>query len=180
MSIDHEMVRIERLEGAVNEGDVRGLAGVLVDAVESGAAVSFVQPLELEKASAWWRETLQGTGRGDRVVFVAREVGGEIVGTVQYVRAWAPNQPHRAEIVKLMVRRGSRSVGVGEGLMRMAEADARAAGVRLLTLDAKRGAGAERLYQRLGWTQVGVIPRFALDPDGKALHDTVIYYKEIG
>jgi len=62
----------------------------------------------------------------------------------------------------------------------MAEADARAAGVRLLTLDAKRGAGAERLYQRLGWTQVGVIPRFALDPDGKALHDTVIYYKEIG
>lgn len=173
-------IRIERLEGAVSAADVACLAEVLVDAVESGAAVSFVWPLDVERASEWWRGTLEGRALGRLVVLVARDEGGVIVGTVQYQRAWAPNQPHRAEIAKLMVHRGSRGRGVGEGLMRTAEADARGAGVTLLTLDAKRGAAAERLYQRMGWTVSGVIPRFALDPDGKALHDTVIYYKEIG
>jgi GNAT superfamily N-acetyltransferase len=167
---------IERLALPASDSDLRSLALLLVDAVESGAAVSFVAPLTLERAEDWWRRITSASD--PRAIFlVAREFSG-IVGTVQLHPAWAPNQPHRAEVVKLLVHRRSRRAGLGSRLMQAIEDAARVAGFRLLTLDAKRGEAAERLYRRLGWIHAGTIPRYALDPDGTP-HDAVIFYKEL-
>src|SRR5262249_27284352 len=103
-----------------------------------------------------------------------------IAGAVQLHPAWAPNQPHRADVAKLLVHRRCRRSGLGTRLVQGIEDAARTAGFSLLTLDAKPGAPAEHLYRRMGWTLVGTIPGFALDPDGKALHDDVIFYKRLG
>lgn len=169
---------IERLSVPPGEADLRDLAQLLVDAVESGAAVSFLAPLSLERARDWWRRTLEAS-RSEAIVLVAR-ADERIVGTVQIHAAWAPNQPHRAEVAKLLVDPARRGAGLGERLMRAIEAAAAGAGFRLLTLDAKRGTAAERLYRRLGWTYAGAIPGFALDPDGVTPHDAVIFYKQLG
>jgi GNAT superfamily N-acetyltransferase len=168
--------RIEQLRPPVGDADLRALAELLVDAVASGAAVSFLPPLPLARAEAWWRETLTALST-KAIVLVARDAEG-IAGTVQLHPAWAPNQPHRAEIAKLLVHRRRRRTGLGAQLMQSIEAAARRAGFRLLTLDTKRGDAAERLYRRLGWTAAGTIPRYALDPDGTP-HDTVIFYKAL-
>lgn len=168
---------VERLALPASERDLRDLAALLVDAVESGAAVSFVQPLPVARALQWWRDTTAAAGA--RTVFlVARDAAG-IVGTVQLQPAWAPNQPHRAEVVKLLVHRRAQRAGLGALLMQAIERAAREQGFRLLTLDARAGGPAERLYRRLGWTVVGTIPRFAVDADGRGLHATVVFYKEL-
>jgi GNAT superfamily N-acetyltransferase len=169
--------RIERLLPPIGEADLRDLAWILTDAVDSGAAVSFLAPLTVERAEAWWRETVSESH--PRAVFlVARDADG-IVATVQLHPAWAPNQPHRGEIAKLLVHRRSRRAGLATRLMQEIEEAARRAGLTLLTLDAKRGGAAEQLYRRLGWTPVGTIPGFALDTDGITPHDAVIFYKEL-
>lgn len=160
----------------VSGPDLRALAQLLVDAVDSGAAVSFCAPLTLERAEDWWRTTISASHSG-AIFLVARDVEG-IVGTVQLHPAWAPNQPHRAEIAKLLVHRRSRGTGLGTRLMQAVEDAARRAGFSLLTLDAKRGAAADRLYRHTGWIPAGTIPRYALDPDGTP-HDAVIFYKEL-
>ena len=168
---------IERLEAPARSDDILALARLLGDAVDSGAAVSFLAPLDVERAQEWWRKTLSSS-HPRAVILVAREFG-EIVGTVQLQPAWAPNQPHRAEVAKLLVHRRVRRAGLGSALMRAIEEAAQAAGFSLLTLDAKRGGAAEALYRHIGWTLVGAIPRFALDTDGKTPHDAVVYYKEL-
>ncbi|HEY3242583.1 MAG TPA: GNAT family N-acetyltransferase [Phycisphaerae bacterium] len=168
---------IERLTSPVSDSDLRAVAALLVDAVESGAAVSFLAPLTLDQAEEWWRKTLSASHSG-AIFLVARDVKG-IVGTVQLHPAWAPNQPHRAEIAKLLVHRRSRRTGLGTQLMQAIEEAARGAGYSLLTLDAKRGAAAEHLYRQLGWTHAGTIPCFALDSDGRTPHDAVIFYKQL-
>jgi RimJ/RimL family protein N-acetyltransferase len=168
---------IERLTAPVGDSDVRALALLLVDAVESGAAISFLAPLSLARAEEWWRKNLAAR-EGSPIVVVARDDRG-IAGCVQMHPAWAPNQPHRAEITKLLVHRRSRRQGLGEQLMRAIEREARAAGLTLLTLDAKRGEAAERLYRRLGWIPAGTIPRYALDTDGTTPHDAVVFYKSL-
>jgi len=167
---------IERLIPPAGDSDVRALARLLVDAVESGAAVSFLAPLTLEQAEDWWREAISAARLG-AIFLVARDPDG-VVGTVQLHPAWAPNQPHRAEIAKLLVHRRSHRTGLGTRLMQAIEDAARHAGFGLLTLDAKRGEAAERLYRRLGWTSAGAIPGYALDPDGTP-HDAVIFYKKL-
>ena len=158
---------------------MRALAGLLVDAVESGAAVSFVLPLTVERAQEWWRRTFSASHTG-AVFLVARDTegSGEIVGTVQLQPAWAPNQPHRADVAKLLVHRRARKQGVGAALMLAVEAGAREAGLSLLTLDTKVGDHAERLYERLGWTRAGVIPNYAQNPD-RSYCDTVYFWKWI-
>ncbi len=161
----------------VTSADRRALAGLLVDAVESGAAVSFLAPMTLDQAEAWWRTTLAAAH--PRSIFLVARDGAEIVGTVQLHSAWAPNQPHRAEVAKLLVDRRHRRSGVGARLMAAMEAAAWQAGFRLLTLDAKRGAAAERLYRKLDWTYVGTIPDYAVDPDGTTPHAAVIFYKSL-
>jgi GNAT superfamily N-acetyltransferase len=167
---------VERLSLPASDADLRALATLLVDAVDSGAAVSFLAPLSLDAAEEWWRGTV-ASAHPRAVFLVARDPGG-IVGTVQLHPAWAPNQPHRADIAKLIVHRRGRGVGLGRQLMVAIEEAARQAGFGLLTLDAKRGAAAEHLYRRLGWTAAGTIPRFAFDSDGSP-HDTVIFFKEL-
>jgi ribosomal protein S18 acetylase RimI-like enzyme len=168
---------IDRLTPPVSDADIHSLALLLIDAVDSGAAVSFMLPLPLERAEAWWRKTLNEAVNG-AIFLVARDEQG-IAGSVQLHPAWAPNQPHRADIAKLLVHRRSRRMGLGTRLMQTIEEEARLAGFRLLTLDAKGGGAAEQLYRRLGWMVVGKIPDYALDPDGKNLHDTVVFYKAI-
>ncbi len=174
---------IERLTTPCDERDLRALAALLVDAVDAGAAVSFLQPLSLPEAEAWWRTALADLHpRG--AVLVAREMphgagSGEIVGTVQLQPAWAPNQPHRAEVCKMIVHRRAQRRGLGRQLMLGIERVAGERGFTLLTLDARAGGAAERLYRALGWTFVGTIPDYALDADGNGRHDTVIFYRRL-
>lgn len=167
---------IEELPRPPASSDLDDLAHLLVDAVESGAGVSFMRPLTVEAAREWWRTTVD---RADprAVILIARRDDG-IVGTVQLNPAWAPNQPHRADVAKLIVHTRARGRGIGRALMAALEERARAAGFRLLTLDTVRGDDAERLYAAAGWQRVGVIPGFALSPDG-ALCDTVVFYRQL-
>jgi acetyltransferase len=183
---------IQRLVPPYADADVRALAELLLDAVGSGAAVSFLATLTPEQAVQWWRTTL-ASAHPREIFLVARETTvsrepdadehaqarGPIVGTVQLHPAWAPNQPHRADLAKLLVHRRCRGAGLGRRLMHAAEDAARDAGITLLTLDAKLGGVADDLYRRMGWTLVGTIPRFALDPDGVTFHDDVIFYKHL-
>jgi GNAT superfamily N-acetyltransferase len=171
------VIAIAHLEPPLADADIDALARLLAETVESGSAVSFLAPLPLARAAAWWRQTIAGAHPA-AAFLVAREADG-IVGTVQMHPAWAPNQPHRAEIAKLIVDRRVRGLGLGAALMRAIEQEARRAGFTLLTLDAKRGDAADRLYRRLGWIEAGTIPAFALDPDGRSRHDAVIFYKHI-
>ena len=168
---------IERLVAPASAADLRGLAELLCDAVESGAAVSFLAPLTLAQAEDWWRITL--TSAHARSIFLVARDGEGIVGTVQLHPAWAPNQPRRGDIAKLIVHRRGQRTGLGSRLMQAIEAEARRGGYDLLTLDTKRGDAAEHLYRHNGWTAAGTIPRFALDPDGTTPHDAVIFYKEL-
>ena len=167
---------IERLKLPVSEADLQDLAEVLADTVESGAAVSFLS-LQRAEAESWWRKLFSAPATG-AIFLVARDADG-IVGSVQLHPSWAPNQPHRADVVKLMVHRRARRRGIGRQLMQALEREAVAAGFRLLVLDSKRGDAGEQLYRALGWTVVGTIPRFALDTDGITPHDTVVFYKEL-
>ena len=163
---------------SVGDGDVQGLTDVLVDCVEGGASVSFMLPLERERAEAFWVDTLESASRGERIVLVAATgESGVVVGTVQVILAAPENQPHRGEVAKMLVPRHARRRGLGEALMRAAEAAALEAGKTLLVLDTA-SADAERLYHRLGWQRVGVIPGYALWPDG-GLVDTTVFYKDL-
>lgn len=167
--------KIERLTLPVSAADLRDLSLLLIDAVESDAAVSFLAPLSLESAQAFWRKAT--TDPHPAAAFlVARDAEG-IAGSALLQPAWAPNQPHRAEVVKVLVHRRCRQRGIATRLMQAIEESARKSGFSLLTLDAKAGGNAERLYRKLGWIHVGTIPGFAFDTDGKTLHDDVIFYK---
>lgn len=168
---------IELLVPPVDIEDVHGLALLLVESVAAGEALSFLAPLAIEDAERWWCTQLDAAHPKAALV-VARDAGA-IVGAVLLLPAWAPNQPHRAEVVKLIVDARCRRSGLGTRLMRAVEAAAIDAGFTLLTLDAKRGAGADVLYEKLGWRLVGAIPGFAFDPDGVTPHDAVVFYKEL-
>lgn len=169
--------RLEELQLLPTDDDIRSLASLLTSTVESGAAVSFLSPLRQDEAEDWWRKTLSSAS-GNTVIMVARDDEG-ICGTVQMHPAWAPNQPHRAEIAKLMVHPRSRRGGLGLRLMMAIEDASTHRGFGLLTLDTKKGSAAELLYRKLGWSYVGTIPAFALDPDRSAFHDDVIFYKVV-
>ena len=161
----------------VDDAAVRGLAELLIDCVEGGASVSFLQPLSLQKASAFWRRVGDDVATGGRALFVAEDDQG-IVGTVQLVLDLPENQPHRADVSKMLVHRRARRQGLGAALMRAAEAHARAVGRSLLVLDTA-SADAERLYARLGWQLAGVIPRYALLPNGEPCA-TSYFYRDLG
>jgi ribosomal protein S18 acetylase RimI-like enzyme len=171
-------VTVERLDGdaAIRHRDA--LAAVLVDCVEGGASVSFMSPFTFDDGRAAFEGIQPEVEAGSRVLLAAF-AGGELVGTVQLAAAWQPNQPHRAEIAKLLVHRSARERGVGRLLMERAELEARAEGKTLLVLDTVTGDAAERLYERLGWTKVGVIPNYALYPDGRPC-STSVFFKALG
>jgi GNAT superfamily N-acetyltransferase len=154
------------------------LAQLLIDCVAGGASVSFMAPLPLAKAEAFWRSVFDSAARGERVLLIAEAGDGALIGSVQLVLALPENQPHRADLAKMLVHRRARRLGIGAALVRAAEDAARAAGRSLLVLDTVTGGDAERLYARLGWQRVGVIPGYALWPEG-GLCDTTVFYKSL-
>ncbi len=167
---------ITRLEH-VDDTHVQQLADVLQDCVDGGASVSFMAPMARDKALAFWRGVTQGVHAGERALLVAQDAEG-ICGTVQLVLAQPDNQPHRADLGKMLVHRRARRAGLGAALMRAAEDAGRACGKTLLVLDTVTGGDAERLYTRLGWTRAGVIPDYALMPYG-GLVPTTVFYKHL-
>jgi len=160
----------------VTEAQAQGLARVLIDCVEGGASVGFMLPLSEERAVAFWHRIGRDVERGARSLLVAEDEGG-IVGTVQVVLEQPENQPHRGDVSKMLVHRRGRRRGIGAALMRAAEAAAREAGKSLLVLDTASD-DAERLYARLGWTLVGIIPDYALWPGG-GFCPTSVYYRKL-
>src|SRR5438067_6557195 len=132
--------------------------------------------LSLAEAASWWRQTLRASSPR-AIILIARQAG-EVAGTVQLQPAWAPNQPHRADVAKLIVHRRGRGRGIGRTLMRELERHAREQRFTLLVLDTCKGSAAEKLYSSLGWTRVGEVPHFALNPDGSPC-DTVFFYKQL-
>lgn len=162
---------------ALADADIEQLADILIDCVAGGASVSFMHPLARDKACDFWRQMRPDIASGNRLLFAARDAGG-LVGTVQVICARAENQPHRADVSKMLVHRRARGRGVATALMRAAEAAARTAGRTLLVLDTATGSDAERLYARLGWTLAGVVPDYALWPHG-GLCATSVYYRRL-
>jgi GNAT superfamily N-acetyltransferase len=169
-------VIIERLGRDPAEDDIRGLAELLVDTIDGGSSVSFMAGLTASQAESWWRSVLSKASER-AIIFVARDAQG-VVGTVQLQPAWAPNQPHRADVAKLLVHRRARRGGIGRALMAALERAASDAGFTLLLLDTCQGNAAERLYASTGWVRVGIVPGFALNPD-RTLCDTVFFYKQL-
>ena len=166
---------VRRLD-TVSDAEVDGLADVLIDVVEGGASVSFMHPFTRDKAIAFWRGVARGVEAGERVIVVAEDELG-ICGTAQLILALPENQPHRADLAKMLVHRRARRRGIGAAVLHAAEDAARELGKTLLVLDTA-SQDAERLYERAGWIKVGVIPDYALMPDG-AFCDTVVYYRRL-
>lgn len=160
-------------------GTVRAqLAQMLADVVAGGGSVSFMHPLAAADAAAFWDRSLAAAARGERIVLGAWD-GEVLAATVTLLLDSPPNQPHRAEIAKLMTRPGHRGRGMAQALMRAAEAQAAARGKTLLVLDTASEGGASGLYQGLGYTLAGEIPDFALKPHG-GLTGTMLFWKRIG
>ncbi|HLY57782.1 MAG TPA: GNAT family N-acetyltransferase [Stellaceae bacterium] len=171
-------VRVRAVSAEEAADRAADLADILLDCVAGGASVSFMAPLSRDKAVAFWQQVADDVSRGERVLMVAEdEASGLLVGTAQLVLGLPENQPHRADVSKVLVRRQARNRGIGAALMTAIEDAARAAGKTLLVLDTA-SAEAERLYQRSGWVHVGVIPGYALLPDGTPC-DTAYYYKRL-
>jgi len=161
------MVEIVVLNPDQVERHLDDLAEVLADCVAGGAGVNFLLPFPVSAALLWWRGVLPAVRAGERIVLAAIE-DGRVLGTVQLMPAPQPNQPHRADISKMLVHSNARCRGLGEALMRAAEAEARKGGRTLLTLDTVSDSAAERLYARLGWQVAGRIPGYALSPHGRS------------
>lgn len=169
-----EDVTIRRVGPNEAAAYIEPLAEVLLDCVEGGASVSFMWPLPREKALAFWRGVADGVARGERVLLVA-EIAGRIVGTVQLVTAQPDNQPHRADVAKMLVHRSARRRGIAHQLMTTIDDIARAEGKTVLVLDTVTGSDAARLYARAGWQRVGEVPKYALMPDGRPCSTTYFY-----
>lgn len=160
---------------SLGEKEIKGLSDVLIDCVEGGASVSFMWPMTRVKAETFWRAMASDIKTGTRIVLVAEEGQGRIVGTVQVILNLPENQPHRGDVAKMLVHRSVRRRGVGAQLLTAVETQALEAGKTLLVLDTVTGGDAERLYSRLGWIRCGDIPDYALWPDGRRCGTTVFY-----
>jgi GNAT superfamily N-acetyltransferase len=162
---------------SISDAEIEGLADVLIDCVDGGASVSFMHPLAPAKAQSFWRRVAAGVEAGERALLVAEDDAG-IVGTVQLVLDQPDNQPHRADLAKMLVHRRARRRGLGAALVGAAEETARDCGKSLLVLDTVTGSDAERLYARLGWVRVGSVPGYALLPRG-GLCPTTFYFRQL-
>ena len=169
--------QIERLDAGQADGYLDRLVDLLRDAVDDGASVGFLPPLIVADARAYWLAVLRAVAGGTRLLLAAVD-RGDVLGSVQLDLATTPNARHRAEVMKLLVHRRVRRQGIGRALMQAVEHAARDAGRSLLVLDTRRGDASEVLYERLGYTRVGVIPRYARSAAG-TLDDTVYFYREL-
>jgi GNAT superfamily N-acetyltransferase len=170
-------IEIRRLRENELQQQLDSLAGVLADCVAGGASVSYMAPFSHDEARTAFAGMVAEAEHGRRLILGAF-ADDRLVGTVQVILALPPNQPHRAEIAKLLVSSSARKRGIAQLLMEAAESEARAEGKTLLVLDAVTGGDAARLYTRLGWTTVGVIPNYALYPDGRPC-DTTVFWKAL-
>lgn len=168
-------VRVRRVGASEAAACVEPLADVLVACVEGGASVGFMLPLPREKAVAFWRRIADSVGRGERVLLVAEDSAGRLVGTVQLVIAMPDNQPHRADVSKMLVHPGARRQGIAQRLLVALDEEARMEGRSVLVLDTVTGSDAERLYARAGWQRVGEIPRYAMMPGGEFCSTTYFF-----
>lgn len=166
--------RIRRVPAAEAAALVEPLADVLIDCVQGGASVGFLWPLPRERALRFWQGVAEAVAQDRRVLLVAEDDAG-VVGTVQLVLDLPDNQPHRGDVVKMLVKQRARRQGVALALLRRLEDEARHEGRRVLVLDAVTGGDAERLYERAGWQRVGSIPDYALYPDGRTCATTYMH-----
>ncbi|KWO69575.1 GNAT family N-acetyltransferase [Burkholderia ubonensis] len=173
-----EPITIRRVSGDEVTTFIDALSDVLIDCVEGGASVSFMSPISRDTAARFWRQVADGVMRGERILLVAQCVDGRVVGTVQLITALPENQPHRADVAKMLVHRDARRQGVGARLMAAADDAARAAGKAVLVLDTVTGSDAARLYERAGWQRVGDVPNYALMPDGRYCA-TTFFHKQL-
>lgn len=171
------MIQIRALTEALSSRQVEDLSALLIDAVEGGASLGFLKPLEIERAQAYWKKVAQAVEAGDKALLVA-EIEGAILGTVQVVLDMPQNQPHRGEISKMIVHTRVRQLGLGMRLLEAAEDRARLAGKSLLVLDTQTGSAAEHLYRKAGYSPLPPLPDYALTPDGE-LAPTTIFWKRI-
>ncbi len=172
------MTEIRVLDAATAERERMNLAETLADCVAGGASVSFMWPFSVEDAHRWWGGVIGSVARGDTVLF-GGYADGQLSGTVQLGLDGPCNQRHRGDVKKLLVHRRARGRGLATQLMTALEQEAKRRGLTLLTLDTGTGSNAERLYGRLGFNRVGVIPNYALMPDGGPC-DTTIFWKKVG
>lgn len=168
-----QTMEIRRLE-SLGEREIRALSDVLIDCVEGGASVSFMLPMSRARAEGYWRSAAASVARGELLLLAAEEAAGTMVGTVQVRLAQPENQPHRADLAKMLVHRRARRRGVGAALLAAAERAALGAGRTLLVLDTA-SEDAERLYTRHGWQRCGQIPHYALWPDGAPCATTILF-----
>jgi GNAT superfamily N-acetyltransferase len=171
-------VSVRRVDANEAAARVEALADVLIDCVEGGASVSFILPITRDKAVGFWRTVAEGVARAERVLLIAEDGDGQIVGTVQIITAQPENQPHRADVAKMLVHRKARRCGIAQSLMVAVEHAAREEGKHVLLLDTVTGGDAERLYARAGWRRVGEVPQYALMPNGEFC-GTTFYCKHL-
>jgi GNAT superfamily N-acetyltransferase len=173
------MTAIEELDAPAAERELPALAQVLQACVAGGASVNFVLPFTQADSEAWWRRAvLPALASGERRLLAAR-VEGRILGSVQLAFAPQPNQPHRADVTKLLVHPDGRRRGLGRALMTAVEALARAHRRSLLTLDTTEGSAAERLYLSMGYVMFGVVPRYARAAEAPRFEGASFFYKEL-
>jgi GNAT superfamily N-acetyltransferase len=168
---------ISVLAAPIADSALDELASVLVDCVAGGASVSFMPPFAHHDGLKFFRKVAASVADGETVLLVAK-LDGRIIGTVQLGLDTPPNQPHRADVKKMLVHRSARRSGVGAALMAAVEDAARQCGRWLLVLDTVPGDNGYRLYKRAGWTESGIIPNYALFPDGR-LCDTAMFWKRL-
>jgi len=174
----NENITVRRVGANEASGYVEALADVLIDCVEGGASISFMLPISRAKAIEFWTRVMHGVARDERILLVAENTEGRVLGTVQIVTDQPENQPHRADIAKMLVARRARRRGIAQHLLIAADEAARGAGKSVLVLDTVTGGDAERLYERAGWQRVGVVPNYALMPDG-TLCGTTFFHKQL-
>ncbi|UNK38014.1 GNAT family N-acetyltransferase [Shinella sp. H4-D48] len=172
------MSDIRRLDPAEAQARIGELCDVLADCVTGGASVGFMAPYGPADAVPFWQGVIAAVAEEATLLFVA-ERDGRIVGTVQVGIRQMPNQPHRADVKKLLVLESERGRGLARALMAAAEAEAARYGKMVLVLDTATGSPAETVYERLGWQRAGVIPDYALYPDGRYCA-TTFFYKRVG
>jgi GNAT superfamily N-acetyltransferase len=173
----NDTVTIRRVAPDEADACVDALADILVDCVEGGYSIGFMSPIRRETALAFWRKVTAGVQRGERVLLVAEDAEG-IAGTVQLILDLPENQPHRGDVVKMLVHSRARRRGIAQKLMRALDEEARRERRSVLVLDAVTGGDASRLYEREGWQRAGDVPKYALMPGG-AFCSTTYYYKHL-
>lgn len=152
------------------------LSDILASCVNGGASVSFMLPFSQQTATTFWQHVANSVAAGERIVLAALDAEERPVGTVQLITSQPENQPHRADVAKLLVHQNARRLGIANALMAELEQTARRVGKTVLVLDTATSSGAEQFYVRCGWEKVGEIPRYALMPDG-AMTATSLFYK---